>query len=231
MPVNVVMPQMGESVAEGTVVRWIRRSATTSIATSRCSRSRPTRSTPRSRRRRPGTLAAIHVQGRRDGAGRRAGRGDRAGRRSGRGGPAGRRPRQPDAGRRRVAPRRRASAPRRPATAGGAAAAAARRGAELSADDGAAAALVAAGPPHRQRAPGRHRLDPRLRHRRPRHQARHPASDRGRRHGVGPPTRLRSRRTHAPQRAVGAPRQAGRSAALGRRRSPTASASRSRRSA
>jgi len=25
MPVNVVMPQMGESVTEGTVVRWIRK--------------------------------------------------------------------------------------------------------------------------------------------------------------------------------------------------------------
>ena len=50
---NVVMPQMGESIAEGTIVRWIKKVGDRSIATSRCSRSRPTRSTPRFRLRPP----------------------------------------------------------------------------------------------------------------------------------------------------------------------------------
>ena len=53
MATNVVMPQMGESIAEGTIVRWIKKVGDRSTATSRCSRSRPTRWTPRSPRRRP----------------------------------------------------------------------------------------------------------------------------------------------------------------------------------
>ena len=48
---DVIMPQMGESIAEGPSPSGSRRSATRSSATSRSSRSRPTRSTRRSRRR------------------------------------------------------------------------------------------------------------------------------------------------------------------------------------
>ena len=56
MPTDVVMPQMGESIAEGTIRRGSRRSATRSSAMSRCSRFRPTRSTRRFRRPAAGTL-------------------------------------------------------------------------------------------------------------------------------------------------------------------------------
>ena len=48
MATDVIMPQMGESIAEGTIVKGSRRWETRSPATSLCSRSRPT-----SRRRDP----------------------------------------------------------------------------------------------------------------------------------------------------------------------------------
>ena len=51
--VQVVMPAMGDSVAEGTVLEWHKQRATRSPPTRRSSRSRPTRSTPRSPRRSP----------------------------------------------------------------------------------------------------------------------------------------------------------------------------------
>ena len=52
MPTNVIMPQMGESIAEGTLTKWLKNPETRSSATSPSSRSPPTRSTPRSPRRR-----------------------------------------------------------------------------------------------------------------------------------------------------------------------------------
>jgi pyruvate dehydrogenase E2 component (dihydrolipoamide acetyltransferase) len=62
MPVNVVMPQMGESVTEGTVVRWIRKVGDNvdrdeplfEISTDKVDAEIPS---PAS-----GTLAAIHVK-------------------------------------------------------------------------------------------------------------------------------------------------------------------------
>ena len=62
MPTNVVMPQMGESIAEGTSSAGSRRSATRSTATSRCSRSRPTRSTRRFPSPAAGVLTEIKVK-------------------------------------------------------------------------------------------------------------------------------------------------------------------------
>ena len=51
-PIDVVMPQMGVSVSEGTITKWLKqRGRARSRPTSRCSRSRPTRSTPRCRAR------------------------------------------------------------------------------------------------------------------------------------------------------------------------------------
>ena len=52
---DITMPQLGETVTEGTITRGPSRSATRSPRTRSSSRSRPTRSTPRSRRRRPAT--------------------------------------------------------------------------------------------------------------------------------------------------------------------------------
>ena len=62
MPTNVVMPQMGESIAEGTIVRWIKKVGDRSIATSRCSRSPPTRSMRRIPSPAAGVLAEIKVK-------------------------------------------------------------------------------------------------------------------------------------------------------------------------
>ena len=58
------MPQMGVSVAEGTITEWRSARATGSSATRRSSRSRPTRSRPRSRRRPPGRVTEIARRGR-----------------------------------------------------------------------------------------------------------------------------------------------------------------------
>ena len=46
--IEIEMPAMGESVSEGTILEWAKRPATPSPRTRRSSRSRPTRSTPRS---------------------------------------------------------------------------------------------------------------------------------------------------------------------------------------
>ena len=62
MATDVVMPQMGESIAEGTIVRWIKKVGDRSNATSRCSRSRPTRWTRRFRRRLAGVLTEIRAK-------------------------------------------------------------------------------------------------------------------------------------------------------------------------
>ena len=48
--IQVVMPEMGDSVAEGTILEWHKAEGTPSRPTRRSSRSRPTRSTPRSPR-------------------------------------------------------------------------------------------------------------------------------------------------------------------------------------
>ena len=61
VPMDVTMPQLGETVTEGTITRWFKQSATRSRPTSRCSRSRPTRSTPRCPRHRAGYLTEIVV--------------------------------------------------------------------------------------------------------------------------------------------------------------------------
>ena len=47
--IEVVMPQMGVSVSEGTITKWLKQEGEAIAPTSRCSRSRPTRSTPRCR--------------------------------------------------------------------------------------------------------------------------------------------------------------------------------------
>ena len=47
----VLMPELGESVTEGTVTRWLKKVGDASRSTSHWSRSPPTRSTPRSRHR------------------------------------------------------------------------------------------------------------------------------------------------------------------------------------
>ena len=60
------MPALGESVTEGTVTRWLKNVGDEVASTSRCSRSRPTRSTPRSRRRCAGTVTADPRRGGRD---------------------------------------------------------------------------------------------------------------------------------------------------------------------
>ena len=59
---DVVMPQMGVSVSEGTITKWLKQEGETSRPTSRCSRSRPTRSTPRCRARRRASCTQILVQ-------------------------------------------------------------------------------------------------------------------------------------------------------------------------
>ena len=50
MAISVQMPALGESVTEGTVTRWLKQEGDTVERMSRCWRSPPTRSTPRSRR-------------------------------------------------------------------------------------------------------------------------------------------------------------------------------------
>ena len=55
---DIVMPQLGESVTEGTITRWFKQvGESTSPRTSRSSRCRPTRSTPRSRHQPPACSA------------------------------------------------------------------------------------------------------------------------------------------------------------------------------
>ena len=58
---DIEMPQLGETVTEGTITKWFKRSATRSPRTRCSSRCRPTRSTPRCRRRSAGYLAEIRV--------------------------------------------------------------------------------------------------------------------------------------------------------------------------
>jgi hypothetical protein len=52
MSTEVVMPQMGESIAEGTITKWLKKVGNVSSVTSRCLRSRPTKLTQRFHRRR-----------------------------------------------------------------------------------------------------------------------------------------------------------------------------------
>ena len=47
MPTDVVMPQMGESIFEGTITKWLKKPGEPSKKTSRSSKSPPTRWTPR----------------------------------------------------------------------------------------------------------------------------------------------------------------------------------------
>ena len=53
MAVDVIMPQMGESIFEGTITKWLKKPGDRSSATSRCSKSRPTRWTRKFPRPRP----------------------------------------------------------------------------------------------------------------------------------------------------------------------------------
>ena len=61
MPTDVVMPQMGESITEGTITKWLKKPGDTSSATSRSSRSPPTRLTPRFPHPAAGTLKEIKI--------------------------------------------------------------------------------------------------------------------------------------------------------------------------
>ena len=111
---SIQMPQLGETIIEGTILKWLKAEGDTSSATSRCSRSPPTRSTPRSLARRGHRHEDPRRGGgdgpRRDGAGRgRLRRGLGAvGRTRRRSATLPRRPR-----RRRLAGERRAQRPRR----------------------------------------------------------------------------------------------------------------------
>ena len=77
MPTDVVMPQMGESIAEGTIVRWIKKVGDQvdrdeplfEISTDKVDAEIP--------RRRPASLTEIRAQGRRDRPGQQRRRGDR----------------------------------------------------------------------------------------------------------------------------------------------------------
>ena len=81
---DVVMPQMGESIAEGTIVRWIKKVGDKverdeplfEISTDKVDAEIPSPVA--------GVLTEIRAQGRRDGSGQQRRRGDRAGRREGR---------------------------------------------------------------------------------------------------------------------------------------------------
>ena len=48
MPTDVIMPQMGESIFEGTITKWLKQPGERSRKTSRCLKSPPIRWTPRS---------------------------------------------------------------------------------------------------------------------------------------------------------------------------------------
>ena len=50
---NVIMPKMGDAMEEGTLLRWLKRSATRSPSGTRWPRSKPTRSRSRSRPKTP----------------------------------------------------------------------------------------------------------------------------------------------------------------------------------
>jgi 2-oxoglutarate dehydrogenase E2 component (dihydrolipoamide succinyltransferase) len=165
MPVNVVMPQMGESVTEGTVVRWIRKIGDQvdrdeplfEISTDKVDAEIPSPAA--------GTLAALHVH---EGetvpvdalvAVALAGEDVEAVRR-------------PTVARDDRAFARGAACAGRPALAAPAGTRQPRRSGREQAGAGGCARHRWS--PHRQRAPGRHRLDSRLRHRRPCDERRHP---------------------------------------------------------
>ena len=59
---DVIMPQMGESIVEGTITKWLKKSGDTVSATSHSSKSPPTRWTPKSRRPASGVLQEIRNQ-------------------------------------------------------------------------------------------------------------------------------------------------------------------------
>ena len=83
MSTDVVMPQMGESIAEGTIVRWIKKVGDTverdeplfEISTDKVDAEIPSPVA--------GVLTEIRAQGRRDRSGQQRRRGDRRGRRQG----------------------------------------------------------------------------------------------------------------------------------------------------
>ena len=189
MPTNVVMPQMGESIAEGTIVRWIKKIGDEvdrdeplfEISTDKVDAEIPSPAA--------GVLTAIKAK---EGetvpvnsvvaviGGERGASGRRRPRRSTapslpprRDGPAEPEPQRPPGGRgRRAAKPRRPSASPRPQTSRARTSFAARNRRRW----------CAASPG----APGRHRLDPRHRHRRPGHQAGHPRLHRARRQPAAP---------------------------------------------
>ena len=124
MATDVVMPQMGESIAEGTIVRWIKKVGDTverdeplfEISTDKVDAEIPSPAA--------GVLTEIQRQGRRDRSGQQRRRGDRRGRRGRGRADAAQRSRRADARRRRplsaaAAPRRRRPAQPAPAAAGG----------------------------------------------------------------------------------------------------------------
>ena len=216
--VDVVMPQMGVSVSEGTITKWLKQVGEHGRGRrERCSRSRPTRSTPRCRRPGTGVVQEILVQEGRDGRGRHEAR-------------------------RRSRPRARSAAP----AAGARAAARARdrsrphARAEARVAGARLPSRPAAEPPAPAHAPrtarptarrfvspvvariaSEHGVDPAQvpghRPRRPRHEEGHPRVHRVRRAGSGA-GRARSRR---PARAAAAPGRARSPRRPHRRRAPT----------
>ena len=82
MPTDVVMPQMGESIFEGTITKWLKQPGDQSRATSRSSRSPPTRWMPRFPRL-PAASSRRSARGRPDRAGQRRRRRHRRSRRNG----------------------------------------------------------------------------------------------------------------------------------------------------
>ena len=61
MPTDVVMPQMGESIFEGTITKWLKKPGDNVQRDDRSSRSPPTRSTPRFLRPAAGVLKEIKI--------------------------------------------------------------------------------------------------------------------------------------------------------------------------
>ena len=185
MPTNVVMPQMGESIAEGTIVRWIKKVGDEvdrdeplfEISTDKVDAEIPS----------PGGRRAdrIKVEGRRDRPGQQRRRDHR---RRARPEQAGRRPDRSTAPRRRLMRAGRASCP---AAAAGEpevrSLRAPRRPRRAERGRSAAPEVLAARAAHRAGTQRRHQADPRHRHQRPGHEAGHPRlhRTRGRRRAGG----------------------------------------------
>ena len=197
MPTPVVMPQMGESIAEGTIVRWIKKVGDPvdrdeplfEISTDKVDAEIPSPG--------GGRADGDHGQGGRDGSRQHRGRHDR--RRHGDGGcaPSPRRRRR----RQGAATAGAASASTQPQAMAPAARPSKRAAPRLERsgralrsrrqDDCGVRSRRRSSAGSRKRAQRRHRAAPRLGHRRPRHQARHPRVPRPEARAPVPPARPR----------------------------------------